>query len=518
MLKFLFSLQFFFIANILASDKPNMIFILADDMGYGDMSHMGGKAKTPFLDQMAKESMWFHDAHTTSSVCTPTRYGILTGRYNWRSRLKKGVLNGFSAPLIPKERVTIANFLKGNGYHTACIGKWHLGIGWGKSDNPWPLDGKKHGVLTTFKRKYPMIDYAKPVISPVHNGFHHFWGISASLDMPPYVYIKDDKVLNLPSTTKAFLHPNRPGPSSAQFDSMNCLKDFAREARRYIKERAQDKSKPFFLYLPLTSPHSPIIPSKKFQGKSPLGAYGDFLMETDWVVGEVMAELKAQGIANNTLLLFTADNGCSPIAKIPDLADKGHKVNAHWRGHKADIYEGGHRVPFIVRWPAKVKAGAKTFSTITTADFFNTAAEIIDKTSELKSNMAEDSFSFLAELTGTGKTKRTTSIHHSINGSFAIRRGKWKLCLCPGSGGWSKPRPNKNTWKQDTIIQLYNLENDQSEQKNLAKEMPEVVKELVDQLAKEIKNGRSTPGEKVNNDGAIPFPKALLEKFPQLKN
>ena len=505
------------------SEQPNIIFILADDMGYGDVSHAGGKALTPHCDRLAVEGMRFTDAHTSSSVCTPTRYAILTGRYNWRSRLKKSVLSGFSEPLLPPSRVTIAAFLRDQGYHTGMVGKWHLGIGWQKLSKGETRAPVKSYVDPKHKRRKLRggwnIDYSKPATTPVHNGFDYFWGIAASLDMPPYVYIENDRALGIPTVEKAFDQPHRPGPATEDFEADQCLIDFARQSRKYITEQATDTSKPFFLYLALTSPHTPILPSEKWIGRSSLGRYGDFLMETDWVVGEVLAELDKQGIADNTLVIFTSDNGCSPMADIPGLVRKGHKPNGDWRGHKADIFEGGHRVPFLVRWPAKVKAGGVSDSTICTVDFFATAAEVAGAAASIQDHMAEDSYSFNADLTGTGKTARPTTIHHSINGSFAIRQGKWKLNLCPGSGGWSPPRPGRDddTLKKLPPVQLYDLAADPAESNNLQARHPEIVEQLVNRLAGEIKEGRSTVGASQTNEGTIPFPKRILALYPQLK-
>ena len=240
-------------------------------------------------------------------------------------------------------------------------------------------------------------------------------------------------------------------------------------------------------------------------------------METDWVVGEVLAELDKQGVADNTLIVFTADNGCSPMASIAELKAKGHKVNGDWRGHKADIFEGGHRVPFLVRWPSKVKGGSVSDATICTTDFFATAADAANVQKQVKASEAEDSFSFLDVLTQTGDTERQTTVHHSINGSFALRRGNWKLILCPGSGGWSSPKPGKEV-EGLPLLQLYDLAVDPSELKNVVADHPEVVQQLMNQLALEIKQGRTTPGETQSNEGAIPFPQSLLEQYPQLKN
>ncbi|BDS06638.1 arylsulfatase [Oceaniferula spumae] len=493
-----------------AAEKPNIIFILADDMGVGDVSHTTGKAATPAIDRMAKEGMRFTDAHTTSSVCSPTRYGIITGRYNWRSYLKSAVMwsPDKRGPMIKKGRATVASFLKDNGYHTALVGKWHMGLGWHYLD-------EKRKPEHMGKHKKPGagwdIDYSKKVDGgPTEVGFDQSFFIAGSLDMAPYVYLKNDKAVTIPTHVKAF---RRPGAGAADFEAVDCLKDFARESVNYITERAKTKQ-PFFLYLPLTSPHTPIVPSKEWQGKSPIGQYGDFLMETDWVVGQVLKALDDNKIADNTVVIFTTDNGCSPAAKIPNLVKQGHKPNGDLRGHKADIYEGGHRVPFIVRWPGKAKAGSETARTITSADFFATAAAIIEQ--PLADNMAEDSFSFLPTLTGKEQAARPFTIHHSINGSFAIRQGKWKLCLCPGSGGWSSPHPSKALKdKKLHPVQLFDLEADPAEKNNLAEKQPERVNEMIKLVNKAITEGRTTPGEKQENDKPVPeFNKQLIETYP----
>jgi arylsulfatase A-like enzyme len=395
------------------------------------------------------------------------------------------------------------------------VGKWHLGLGWEMLP-----DGEKRAPKTGRQRGDGwQIDYDKKVSGgPLAIGFDESYIIPASLDMFPYLYLKNDKPTAWANTTKAF---HRPGPAAEDFEAINCLTDFAREARAYIAARA-DSKKPFFLYLPLTSPHTPIVPSKKWQGKSSLGKYGDFLMETDWVVGEVLAELDQQKLADNTIVIFTADNGCSPAAKIPALVAKGHKPNADWRGHKADIFEGGHRTPFLVRWPGKVKAGSSSADTICTTDLFATLADILGQKGKLPANAAEDSFSFYPSLQFhvTVESTRPFTIHHSINGSFAIRRGPWKLALCPGSGGWSGPRPAA-AFKNKTLplVQLYNLKDDPAERNNLQAKHPEIVKDLVAKLAAAIKNGRTTPGPKQSNEGhPNTFHPRVLAEFPSLSN
>ncbi len=471
--------------------KPNIIFILADDMGIGDVSHNGGKAATPNIDLLAKQGMRFTDAHSSSSVCTPTRYSCLTGRYCWRTRLKSSVfLTPHDAPLIKTDEPTIGSILQDNGYHTACIGKWHLGIGWQLKENYKP---NKSQTGTGWD-----IDFTKPAITPQNNGFHYFYGIQASLDIPPYVYIENDKVTHIPTVTKAF---KQPGAATTDFEADQCLITFAEKSVAYINQRATtEKKMPFFLYLPLTSPHTPILPSKPWQGKSSIGAYGDTLMETDWLVGEVIDALEKNRITDNTIVIFTTDNGCSPAAKIPNLIKQGHLPNGNLRGHKADIYEGGHRVPFIIKWPGNIKPETTTDRITCQTDITATVAEIVGHT--LEPHAAVDSVSFLNTLNDASKTERTPIVNHSINGSFAIRSGKWKLALCKGSGGWSPPKPGKSP-ENAPPVQLFNLKDDLGEQKNLAAEMPEKVQELTELLEKYIKNGRSTPGYPQLNDGKV---------------
>ncbi len=502
----------FLVTAAMVQAAPNFVFILADYMGYGDVSHAGGRIPTPSLDTLRAEGMRFTDAHTTSSVCTPTRYGILTGRYNWRSRLKRSVLFPPDRSIMNPDRTTIAGFLKDRGYRTCVVGKWHLGLSWHMLATPAKAAaGPTRGTCWN-------IDFSKPPQQgPLKLGFTEDFLFPASLDMAPYVYLRNDRVTAIPTVSKGW---NRQGPATPDFEARNCLIDFARESRSFIKSAADSKS-PFFLYLPLTSPHTPIVPSEKWRGKSPLGTYGDFVMETDWVVGEVMQELAEQKLTEDTLFLFTTDNGCSPAAGIPKLISQGHKPNGDWRGHKADIYEGGHRVPFVVRWPARVKPGSSCDLTVCTTDYFATVADILGvRGRKFPQNMAEDSFSFLAALENPGlqTPTRPYTIHHSINGSFAIRKGPWKLCLCPGSGGWSAPKPGKALQdKSLPPIQLFDLANDPSQTMNLQGKRPEIVRDLVDDLYHAIKAGRSNSGSPSSNEGwPKTFPRKVLQLFPQL--
>lgn len=468
--------------------KPNIIFILADDLGYGDVSsfNKNSKIKTANIDKLASEGFMFTDAHTSSAVCTPTRYGILTGRYNWRSTLKKGVLNGYSKALIKPDRKTIAGFLKDNGYKTAGIGKWHLGWDWANAD-----------------AGNDSIDYSQKVKnSPVTLGFDYFYGFNGSLDMAPYVWIENDKPTMVP-TKETFNKEKqswwRKGPTSDDFVHEHVLPDITKKTVQFINKNANTEE-PFFIYMPLPAPHTPILPTPEFMGKSGLdNIYGDFVLMVDWVVGEVMKSLEEQGIADNTIIVFTSDNGCSDQADYKQLATKAHDPSYVFRGHKADIFEGGHRVPYIVRWPKKAKPG-KSNQLVCTTDLFATVADALNI--KVEDDFAEDSYSFLSAMNiESTLSKRESIVHHSINGSFAYRKGDYKAIFCPGSGGWSAPKPNSKAVKELPPFQLYNLSSDIGEENNLQAKQPELLEQYRNELAKIISNGRSTEGAIQNNDG-----------------
>jgi arylsulfatase A len=470
------------------SSLPNIVFILADDLGYGDISCFNENSKiiTPNIDNLAKEGVMFTDAHTSSAVCTPTRYGIMTGRYNWRSTLKQGVLNGYSKALIPQDRQTVAGFLKDNGYKTAGFGKWHLGWGWANID-----------------AGAEQVDFSKKVEnSPVTRGFDYYYGFCGSLDMAPYVWVENDMPTMVPTKTTVDTGDQswwREGLTSDDFVHEQVLPEIMRRTVSFINENANG-DQPFFVYMPLNAPHTPILPTEKFQGKSGLeNPYGDFVIMVDWVVGQVMNALDEQGIAENTVLIFTSDNGCSPEADFEQLETKGHDPSYVFRGHKADIFEGGHHVPYVVRWPAKVKPG-KTEQLICTTDLFATVADIIGK--DFPDNVAEDSYSFLPALNiDSDSETRKSIVHHSVNGSFAYRKGDWKVIFCPGSGGWSDPRPNSASIGDLPSVQLYNLKNDIAEDSNLQGENKDIVEQYRDELTKIVNDGRSTKGVPQENDG-----------------
>ncbi len=445
-----------------ATEKPNVVFILADDLGYGDVKAFNpeGKIPTPRIDRLAAEGMRFTDAHTGSAVCTPTRYGVLTGRYAWRSRLKNGVLGGFSPPLIAPERETVASFLRKQGYRTGCIGKWHLGWDWARTGKTPEKEPANYQAMP--------VDYTKPIANgPTSVGFDVFFGISASLDMPPYIYIENDRAVGVPTVEKSFKVPKRVGPAHVDFEAEDVLPDLAERAVKFIAECGHDAGRrPFFLYVPLNSPHTPIVPRAEFLGKSGVGEYGDFVCQTDWAVGRIVDALEDNGLTEDTLVIVTSDNGCSPQADFPALAKLGHDPSSRFRGHKADIYEGGHRVAFVAKWLGHIAPGSESAQTICLTDLFATVAEITG--TPVPENAAEDSVSLLPALLGKAdKPLREATVHHSINGSFAIRQEKWKLCLCPGSGGWSDPKPGPAT-RDLPPVQLFDLEADPGETKNLA--------------------------------------------------
>ena len=479
---------------------PNIIFILADDMGYGDVSYMdpNSKIKTKNLDRMASEGVVFTDAHSSSSVSTPTRYGILTGRYNWRSTMKQSVLNGYSKALIAPGRETLASMLKKQGYATAGIGKWHLGWDWNNIDA---------GIDS--------VDFSKPVANgPTTRGFDYYYGFCGSLDMSPYVYIENDMPTSLPdrvTENKGKYSWWRKGPTGADFVHEEVLPNLIDRACSYVKEKASSEQ-PYFLYLPLPAPHTPILPVEEFRGKSGLGEYGDFVLMVDAMVGRVLQAVKESGEDENTIVVFTTDNGCSPAAGIPELIAQGHYPNSIYRGHKADLFDGGHRVPCIMRWPGGAKPH-RVDQTVCLTDFYATFAALNGYT--LDATEGEDSYNLLpaiASETGVAPIREAT-VHHSIAGQFTIRRGEWKLLLSPSSGGWSAPKPNDSTALASLPpVQLYNMKTDPSEQKNVEAQHPEKVAELRSLLVKYVEEGRSTPGKPQKNDGDYPW-KQLNDVF-----
>ncbi len=450
---------------------PNVVIILADDLGYGDVQAMHAESTiaTPHLNRLAAQGVVFTDAHTPSSVCTPTRYGLLTGRYCWRTRLKSGVLfYPRDLPLIEPGQLTIGRMMQERGYHTACIGKWHLGVEWrpGPDGKPDPSQPQVYGTNDT--------------------GFDYSYTVNGSLDMAPYAYFEDGRA-TAPFTRDyegdPFPHYMRKGRMAEGFDPARALDHLTEQATGYIRARAR-KGRPFFLYFPLTAPHKPVWPAERFEGRSGLGLYADFVMQVDWTVGQVLEALDASGAAENTLVIVTSDNGSfmyrkpagtadhTTDARLQHYAEDRHRANGPWRGTKADIWEAGHRVPFIVRWPGRVEAGSRSAQTVCLTDVLATLAEVTGY--ELPDDGAIDSYSFGAALAGQADTTRPAVIHHSANGMFAVREGNWKLVLGNGSGGREKPRgkPFAKPYR------LYDLAADPAEQHDVAADHPRVVARL----------------------------------------
>lgn len=485
-----------------AAERPNIVYILADDLGYGDVQCLNperGKIPTPHMDKVAAQGMTFTDAHTTSSVCTPTRYGILTGRYNWRSKLQVHVLDGYGLPLIPTDRMTVPSFLQENGYTTAMIGKWHLGLDIATTDGKKakPAGGlkQKMGKGAFPPEKLSNIDWKGTIEGgPVDLGFDSWYGITASLDFPPYVWIRDRNWMTEGTHAKAF---RRPGPAGADFEAVDVLDKLAAESVKFIRESSSEK--PFFAYIPLPSPHTPIVPTSKWKGKSGIGNYGDFVMQTDDFVGQVVQALEDRGISENTIVIVTSDNGCSKAANFKNLESHGHFASAQYRGSKADIWEGGHRVPFLVKWPKVIKAGSVSNELTCQTDLLATCAELLGK--QLPKDAGEDSESILPVFTG-GQTaySRKGIINHSVSGHFAYREGNYKLILAKGSGGWTMPNEKAAAKNGSPIAQLYDLDADPGEQNNLYKTHPELAGKLLAQLTAYVEAGASVEGKQSNND------------------
>ena len=487
--------------------RPNVILVMADDLGIGDISPTNSECAipTPHLQRMAEEGVTFVDAHSSSAVCTPTRYGLLTGRYNWRSRLARGVLNGYSGPLIPGDRPTLGHLMRTAGYRTTMIGKWHLGWTWRRQSHAGEGDRKA-------------VDFTAPVTEgPDQNGFDTYFAIPASLDMPPYVWVDSGTITAAPDREEGVLPAEdryawyRRGPIGADFQVDEVLPTLFARTQAFVREHAKDPNgPPFFVYLALPAPHTPIVPVPPYRDATGINPYADFVHQIDASMGQLFETLAEMGCDESTLVIFTSDNGCSPQANFELLAEHGHHPSGIYRGHKADIYEGGHRVPLLARWPGQIPGGRTSMQLACLTDIYATLAAVTQSGPESKTPDAdsggEDSFSLWPLLRGdTESSSRETLISHSVSGHFAIRRGPWKLCLCAGSGGWSAPTEKVAAQEKRAPLQLFHLEQDPAETENLLDEHPNVVQELLDRLGAEIEQGRSRPGPPAANDREVTF-------------
>ncbi len=492
------------------AELPNIVYILADDLGYGDLGcyNKHSKIPTPRLDRLAGEGMRFTNAHSPSSVCTPTRYALLTGRYAWRTRLQRNVLGPWDSPLIAPERLTVGKLVQQHGYATACIGKWHLGQDYSTEDGKPPIGGPKNALSN--------VDFSKPITDgPIARGFDHYFGTIVP-NYPPYCFIENEHTVGIPSVPTEGSDFNIPGPMVPGWKLENILPELTRHAVRWVEETAVTQ-KPFFLYFSLTSPHYPVVPASEFIGKSKAGQYGDFVHQTDWSIGQLLDALERAGVMQNTLVIFTSDNGAEITGEVtPGAYDRvqryGHHSSGELRGAKRDAWEGGHRVPFIARWPGKIPPGTVSEETMCHVDLIATVAAILGE--KLPDNAGEDSVNVLPVLLGEKLSApvREATVHHSAQGKFAIRKGDWVLIDAPsGDDNGARGEPQ---WLKDQRSytlhshpgELFNVREDVAECYNHFAEKPELVRVLKTLLEKYKREGRSTPGTPQPNDGEIqPF-------------
>ncbi len=500
--KFLFTTAAFFPASLLcAQEKPNVVLILADDLGYGDVSLFNPESKweTPNIDEIGKHGIVFTDAHAIASISSPSRYGIVTGQYSFRTRLKSGALKGWSPSVIKEGRRTIGNLFQDNGYDTACIGKWHLGWNWPFIGNP-----ENHNI-----------DYTKEVSNGLNKkGFEYSFNLPASLDMPPYVFVEN----GIPTECPDRIAPERKGsqlfregPIAPDITPETCLPILRHKAIDYILSRENEET-PFFLYFPITAPHTPILPDLEFQGESGVDEYGDFVLMVDDLVGQIKSALEQTGLAENTIIIFTSDNGPAWSPCMNSTKAAGHSSTYVYRGRKFDLYEGGHRMPLLISWGNRFH-GSYYDGLISLSDFYATFAEMLEY--ELRDDEAEDSWSFYSVLQMSGCSKRKSMAYQSGRGELAYRSGKWKILFTPTSGGSSFPtvKKDKEYIDKQPLVQLFNLENDPSEQYNLARKYPRLVRKMTSEMRKIILTGRSTPGKSVpdNYEGMWNQAKYILD-------
>ncbi len=460
--------------------NPNIIFIMADDLGIGDLGcyNPESKIKTPNIDSLAIKGIRFSNAHAPSAVCSPTRYGVLTGRYAWRTRLKKGGVSPYEPLLIDTARMTVGDILKAQGYHTGLVGKWHLG-------------------LTLKDRVDYLADSLYP--GPPELGFDYFFGLPGSLNMSPFCFVEGHHTVGIPNIPKPPEIYGTPGNMVAGWRHEDVGPTLTRKAVDFIKEHADNMpGTPFCLHLLTSAPHRPCIPPDFLKGKSQAGPRGDMVMEVDWTVGEVVKTLRELGMFENTMIVITSDNGAIPglqpdhgTGHIPVWEMYGHKSMMDWRGYKTHIWEGGHRVPFIVCWPGWVSPGTRSDELICLTDWMATLAAYFNM--ELPENAGEDSYNILPAILGQAYEKpiREALVTHSMLGVFAIQKGDWKLIEGTGHGGESDRVFEPVDLEGNPGGQLYNVKDDPHETDNLWNEHPEIVEELSSLLDKYKNNGRS---------------------------
>lgn len=472
------------ISSIQAESKqPNVLILYADDMGFGDLAIQNSNSKipTPYLDKLAGEGMRFTNGHSSSGICTPSRYALLTGRYHWRDF--HDIVKSLGESVFKDEQLTMPEMFQGKGYHTACIGKWHLGWDWSSIRKPAseipskpanskevkPAKKKSKGAL------YSHFDWSKPIKNgPLAHGFDHYFGDNV-INFPPYCWIVDDKVEKAPDTQMdtALWKPLkeggwecRPGPMVTGWDPYEVLPELTRRAVTYIEGR-KEAAEPFFLYFAFPSPHAPIVPTEEFEGKSEAGPYGDFVYQTDWSCGQLLKALESAGLSENTIVIFTADNGAEKFAN-KRLETYKHWSSAPFRGLKRDVIEGGHRVPFLVKWPENIKPGSVSDALFSQTDIMATLASAIS--ADIPEGEAMDSYDLLPVWKGEVESVRTDMVHNTWEYEFGIREGDWVFI--------------DNRKSKKPSLQLYNLSEDIEQKKNLAKSHPEKVKVMQSLLEK----------------------------------
>lgn len=484
------------------AEPPNIVFILADDLGYGDVGCYNPESKVPtsHLDRLAAEGMRFTDAHSPSTVCTPTRYSLLTGRMAFRTGMR-GVFTGVGGPcMIEEDRLTLPQMLRNRGYATACFGKWHVGLTFlDKDGKPICRNGREAVQQADFSRAIPD--------APIHRGFARFFGTACCPTTDwLYAYIDGDRIPVPPQDAidksglpkHAYSHDCRPGLIAPDFDMEEVDLVFLDKSQQFLRQHTRGhRDQPFFLFHSCQAVHLPSFPANRFKGKTGAGPHGDFIFGMDWIVGELMRTLDELALADNTLVLFSSDNGPEVPTVIAMRKDHHHDGARPWRGMKRDQWEGGHRVPLIARWPGRIAAGSSTAQTVCLTDVMATCAAVVS--TRLPNEAAEDSCSFLPVLLGNaGQPVRRYTLHQTISLALAIRRGPWKYLDHRGSGG--------NNYKSRGLVpfalpekapeapgQLYNLDTDPGETENLYFKHPQIVQELKSQLEQYKETGRSAP-------------------------
>jgi len=509
-------------------DRPNIVLVIADDLGIGDVKVYGGdrcRVETPNFDRLAREGVRFTDAHAAASTCIPSRIAVMTGRYAWRYAEPDPAMDGpwgYLTPRFEPGTPTLGLVLARAGYHTAYVGKWHLGTVMSTKD------GKPQGPDN--------VDYSQPLqVGPADFGFESSFILPGSLDMFPYAFIQDQEWVGDVTAKKGFSGFNRVGPAAEDFEDQDVLDTLTSQAEAFLTDAASKEGEPFFLCLSLTSPHSPISPSAGFQGKSALGPYGDLVMETDACVGRVLDTLDRTGLAKGTLVVATSDHGPASYAgngpeaagQYKQLQAAGHFSNGNFRGFKFDIYEGAHRVPFLVRWPGKAPSGGVCPRMIGLVDLLATFSAAAKE--RLKDDEGADSVSFLPLLENPAAEAPRRTLVMTSDTAFAIRKGALKLILSPGSGcngTWGNEPTDAVAWKEAVtafghpptlselglpqFVQLYNLTRDPGETKNLAQDQPDDVSSLLEQIDTLVASGRTTPGDWLENERAVNY----FEKIP----